>query len=69
MLALSNLRKNHNYTLTNDGLTTRFVVLEVLSTANYLAKNLDTLDVFETKELTQFGTSKDYDLDELSFNL
>ena len=69
MLALSNLRKNHNYTLTNDGITTTFVVTEVLGTENYKAKNLETLDIFETRELTQYGISKDYNLEELSFNL
>lgn len=69
MLALSNLRKNHNYTLTNDGITTTFLVIEVLSMENYRVKNLETLDIFETRELTQYGISKDYNLDELSFNL
>ena len=66
MLALSNLRKNHNYTLTNDGLTSNFVVIDVLSSENYLAKNLDTLDIFELKDLVQFGISKDYNLEEFS---
>ena len=66
MLALSNLRKNHNYTLTNHGLTSNFVVLDVLSSDNYLVKNLDTLDIFELNDLVQFGISKDYNLEELS---
>ena len=67
MLALSNLRKNHNYSLTNDGLTSNFVVLDVLSFDNYLVKNLDTLDIFELRDLVQFGISKDYNLEELSY--
>jgi len=67
MLALSNLRKNHNYSLTNDGVTTNFVVLEMLTLENYQVKNLDTLDIFELYELTQFGLSKDYNLEELPF--
>jgi hypothetical protein len=68
MLSIENLRKHHQYRLTNYGERTSFVVLEHLSKNNYKVKSLDTLDIFELKNLIAYGLSPDYQLHEIEFD-
>lgn len=68
MLSTGNLRKNHKYVFENYGEKTYFVVLDFLPNYNYQIELLDSLEIIEFKQLTQFGLSTNYQLHELTIN-
>ena len=64
MLSIDNLRKGYSYQLTNYGEQVEFEVME-FSDNDYVVKNTQTLEVFNLKELIQYGLGKDYELIDL----
>jgi hypothetical protein len=66
MLSTGNLRKNHKYVFENYGEKTSFVVLDFLPDNNYQIELIDSLEIIEFKQLTQFGISTNYQLHELT---
>jgi hypothetical protein len=61
MLSIENLRKGYSYQITNHGEQIDFEVIEFIED-DYMVKNIDTLEVFNLKELVQYGLGKDYEL-------
>ena len=64
MLSIDNLRKGYSYQLTNYGEQVEFEVMEFTDN-DYVVKNTRTLEVFNLKELIQYGLGKDYELIDL----
>lgn len=65
MLAIGNLRKNHQYRIVNFDEELKFTVLEVLENDNYLIKNMISLEILELNDILQYGISANYVLDEI----
>ena len=64
-ISLDTLRVGKKYYLINDGERHEFIVLETLGETNFKIKDLLTLEVYELKELFDYGKGKDFELEEL----
>lgn len=64
-LSLDNLRVGRKYELTNMGETRQLEIIARLRGTNFKVKDLDTLEFYTIEELLQWGTGKDYDIDEI----
>jgi hypothetical protein len=65
-MAFDALRVGRTYRIKNYGEIREFEVVRRLSDKNYLVKDKVTLEKYELYELVQWGTGKDYDLDEIN---
>lgn len=66
-IALDNLRVGRKYVLINMGETRKLEIVARLRGTNFQVKDLDTLELYTTEELLQWGIGKDYDVDELFY--
>lgn len=64
-ISLDNLRVGRKYQLINMGEVRKLEIIARLHGTNYQVKDLDTLELYTLEELLQWGTGKDYDLDEI----
>jgi hypothetical protein len=62
MLAINNLRKGSKYSITNNGDSCVFEVLEFLGKDNYRIKDIGSLEVITLDEFLRWGTGKDFSL-------
>lgn len=63
-MSFDNLRVGKHYRLTNYGEVSEFEVLEVLE-GDFLLKDLLSLDTYPLSKLIAYGTSDDFDIEEL----
>jgi hypothetical protein len=63
-MSFDNLRVGKHYRLTNYGDVSEFAVLEVLE-EDFLLKDLLSLDTYYLSKLVEYGTSDDFDIEEL----
>ncbi len=63
-MSFDNLRVGKHYRLTNYGDVSEFEVLEVLE-EDFLLKDLLSLDTYHLSKLVEYGTSDDFDIEEL----
>ncbi len=63
-MSFDNLRVGKHYRLTNYGDISEFAVLEVLED-DFLVKDLLSLDTYHLSKLVEYGTSDDFDIEEL----
>ncbi|WKN44685.1 hypothetical protein [Tunicatimonas pelagia] len=64
-MSLDNLRIGKKYYLYNYGEESRFEVLERLEDKNYRVKDLLSLDTYELSDLIKYGTSDDFEIEEI----
>lgn len=64
-MSFDNLRVGKHYRLTNYGEASEFEVLEVLDEGDFVVKDLLSLDTYQLSKLTEYGTSDDFDVEEL----
>ncbi len=64
-MSLDNLRIGKKYYLYNYGEESRFEVLERLEDKNYRVKDLLSLDTYELGDLIRYGTSDDFEIEEI----
>lgn len=63
-MSFDNLRVGKYYRLTNYGEMSEFEVLEVLE-EDFLLKDRLSLDTYHLSKLIEYGTSRDFDIEEL----
>ena len=63
-MSFDNLRVGKHYRLSNYGEVSEFEVLEVLE-EDFLVKDLLSLDTYRLSKLVEYGTSDDFDIEEL----
>ena len=63
-MSFDNLRVGKRYRLTNYGDVSEFAVLEVLED-DFVVKDLLSLDTYHLSKLVEYGTSDDFDIEEL----
>ncbi len=64
-MSFDNIRIGKKYYLYNYGEESRFEVLENLGDENYRIKDLMSLDIYELRDLVKYGTSDDFELEEI----
>ena len=64
-LAVSSLRVGKKYRLVNFGDRYEFVVESILSSYDFIAKDIHTLEHYYYKDLIKFGKGKDYEIREI----
>ena len=64
-MSLDNLRVGKHYRVTNYGEVSEFAVLEVLDDRDFIVKDLLSLDTYRLSKLVAYGTSDDFDIEEL----
>ena len=64
-MSFDNIRIGKRYYLCNYGEESRFEVLENLGDENYRVKDLISLDIYELRDLVKYGTSDDFELEEI----
>jgi len=64
-ISIDVLRVGHRYTLINYGESTAFELLRIEKKNDYIIRDLNSLEVYNLKVLTEYGKGKDYDLYEL----
>ena len=64
-ISIDVLRIGHRYTLINYGETTEFELLHIENVDDYMIRDLNSLEVYNLKNLTEYGKGKDFDLYEL----
>ncbi len=64
-MSLDNLRVGKHYRLLNYGEASEFEVLEVLEDGDFRVKDLLSLDEYRLSKLVEYGTSDDFDIEEL----
>lgn len=64
-ISIDVLRVGHRYKLMNYGETTVFELLRIEKKDDYIIRDLNSLEVYNLKVLTEYGKGKDYDLYEL----
>ena len=67
-MSFDNIRIGKKYYLYNYGEESRFEVLENLGDENYRVKDLISLDIYELRDLVKYGTSDDFELEEIREN-
>ncbi len=63
-MSFDNLRVGKHYRLTNYGEVSEFEVLEVLE-EDFLLKDRLSMDTYHLSKLIEYGTSNDFDIEEL----
>ena len=63
-MSFDNLRVGKQYRVTNYGEASEFEVLEVLED-DFVVKDLLSLDTYYLSRLVEYGTSDDFDIEEL----
>ena len=64
-MSFDNLRVGKHYRVTNYGETSEFEVLEVFDDGDFAVKDLLSLDEYRLSKLVEYGTSDDFDVEEL----
>lgn len=64
-LAISSLQTGHHYSIQNFDEKVDFEVLDLQDDGDVKARHLHTLEVFMLSEITRYGKSKDFDLQEI----
>ncbi|MEO0332291.1 MAG: hypothetical protein AAF223_11515 [Bacteroidota bacterium] len=64
-MSFDNIRVGKKYYICNYGEESRFEVLERLSDENYRVKDLISMDIYELYDLVKYGTSDDFELEEI----
>ena len=64
-MSFDNLRVGKQYRVTNYGDVSEFEVLEVLEEDDFIVKDLLSLDVYHFSKLVEYGTSDDFDIEEI----
>ena len=64
-MSFDNLRVGKHYRLTNYGEVSEFEVLDVLDEGDFIVKDLLSLDTYRLSKLVEYGTSDDFDIEEL----
>ena len=64
-MSFDNLRVGKHYRMTNYGEASEFEVLEVLEESDFVVKDLLSLDTYRLSKLVEYGTSDDFDVEEL----
>ena len=64
-ISIDVLRVGHRYILINYGEATEFELLRIENENDYVIRDLNSLEVYNLKVLTEYGKGKDYDLCEL----
>lgn len=65
-MSFDNLRVGKHYRLTNHGEVSEFEVLEVFDDGDFAVKDLLSLDEYRLSKLVEYGTSDDFEIDELA---
>ena len=65
-LAISSLQTGHRYVIKNFGAEVEFEVVDIRADGDIQARHIHTLDLFLLSEITRYGKSEDFDLEELS---
>lgn len=64
-ISIDVIRLGKKYRLTNFGDICEFEVIEFLERDNFKLRDLTTLELYELKELVQFGKGKDFEIEEI----
>jgi hypothetical protein len=64
-ISIDVIRTGKKYRLTNFGDNSEFQVVQFLERDNYQLKDLHTLELYQLKELIQFGKGADFSIEEL----
>ena len=64
-ISIDTLRIGRHYILTNFGESNHFELIRISNPNEYIVKDLNSLEVYNLKLLTEYGKGKDYDLFEL----
>ena len=64
-MSFDNLRVGKRYRVTNYGEVSEFEVLEVFDDGDFAVKDLLSLDEYQLSKLVEYGTSDDFDIEEL----
>ncbi len=64
-LAVSSLRVGKKYRLVNFGDKYEFIVESILSSYDFIAKDVHTLERYQYKDLIKFGKGKDFEIREM----
>ena len=64
-LAVSSLRVGKKYRLVNFGDRYEFVVESILSSYDFIGKDIHTLEHYHYKDLIKFGKGRDYEIREI----
>ena len=64
-MSFDNLRVGKRYRLTNYGEVSEFEVQEVFEDGDFRVKDLLSLDEYYLSKLVEYGTSDDFDIEEL----
>jgi hypothetical protein len=59
------LRVGHKYKMINYGEETEFELISIKNKNDYIVMDLNSMEKFNLKKLTEYGKGKDYDLYEL----
>ncbi len=61
-LAINSLRIGHTYYIRNYDEENKFELVQITPEEKYIAKDIETLEVFDLEEITRYGIGKDYEL-------
>ena len=61
-LAINSLRVGHKYYVRNYDEVKKFVLVQITPEEKYIAKDIETLEIFDMDEITRYGIGKDYEL-------
>jgi len=61
-LAFNSLRVGHTYYIRNYDEVKIFELVRITPDERYMAKDLETLEIFDLDEITRYGLGKDFDL-------
>ena len=61
-IAVNNLRIGHTYYIRNFGEEKFFLLEKITPDDHYIAKDIETLEIFDLDEITRYGLGKDYEL-------
>ena len=61
-LAINSLRVGHVYLIRNYDEEKKFLLVKITPDDRYIAKDFETLEIFDLDEITRYGKGKDYDL-------
>ncbi|MFC2125960.1 hypothetical protein ACFLU5_14240 [Bacteroidota bacterium] len=61
-LAINSLRVGHKYYVRNYDEVKKFELVQITPEEKYIAKDIETLEIFDMDEITRYGIGKDYEL-------
>ena len=64
-MSFDNLRVGKHYRMSNYGEVSAFEVMEVLEESDFIVRDLLSLDTYRLSKLVEYGTSDDFDIEEL----